>query len=225
MIESVVFDMDGVLFDTEKICTDAWHQTGTEMNIADIHTTFIACVGRNETDTRQFFIQKYGRQFPYEQFRQRTSRMFYTILDREGLPVKEGVMELLEFLKSGHYRIALATSTGRTSTLRYLQDTGIISYFQTVITGDMIRHGKPDPEIYRTACRKLGSLPASCIAIEDSPNGIRSAFGAGMKPVMVPDLIAPTEEIEELLFAKCRTLSEVKVLLQNQPVGHGPSTQ
>lgn len=217
MIESVVFDMDGVLFDTERICTDAWRRVGTEMNIPDIRPTIIACIGRNENDTRQFFIQKYGRPFPYDQFRQRTSRMFHRILEQEGLPVKEGVMELLKFLKSENYRVALATSTGRTSTLRYLQESGIAPYFQAVITGDMIVHGKPDPEIYRIACRELNSLPASCIAIEDSPNGIRSAYQAGMKPVMVPDLITPTEDIEKLLFARFRNLSEVKEFLQNRP--------
>lgn len=217
MIESVVFDMDGVLFDTERICRIAWRQVGKAMDIPDVDATIVACTGLNENDTRQFFTQKYGREFPYDPFRRQASHEFHRILDQEGLPRKEGVNELLEFLKSHNYRIALATSTRRDSALRYLQESGIASYFQAVITGDMIEHGKPDPEIYRIACRELGSSPASCMAVEDSPNGIRSACRAGMKPVMVPDLIAPTDEITKLLFAIFRNLSELKEFLQNLP--------
>ncbi len=215
MIESVVFDMDGVLFDTEKVCLDVWYQIGKEMNIADIGIDVTKCVGLNSNDTRQFFLNQYGIEFPYDEFRDRSSQLFHKILDTEGLPIKPGVIELLNFLQDNNYKIALATSTNKANVMKYLDEAGITHYFQTIVTGDMVVHGKPDPEIYLKACKELESPPELSIAIEDSPNGLKSAYSAGMKPIMVPDLIKPTDELKKLLYGKFDSLLEVMNYLQN----------
>lgn len=215
MIESVVFDMDGVLFDTEKVCLDVWYQIGKEMNIADIGIAVTKCVGLNSNDTRQFFLNQYGIEFPYDEFRDRSSQLFHKILDTEGLPIKPGVIELLNFLQDNNYKIALATSTNKANVMKYLDEAGITHYFQTIVTGDMVVHGKPDPEIYLKACKELESPPELSIAIEDSPNGLKSAYSAGMKPIMVPDLIEPTDELKKLLYGKFNSLLEVINYLQN----------
>ncbi len=215
MIESVVFYMDGVLFDTERVCTDAWYQAGKEMDIPDMGIVAAGCVGLNSKDTRQFFMNQYGKEFPYEEFMKRTSQLFHKTIETEGLPIKPGVFELLKFLQDNHYKIALATSTNKASAVEYLEEAGIINYFEIIVTGDMVRHGKPDPEIYLTACRKLGSLPELCIAIEDSPNGLKSAFHAGLKPIMVPDLIEPAKDLKKLLYGKFESLFGVMNYLQS----------
>jgi HAD superfamily hydrolase (TIGR01509 family) len=215
MIESIVFDMDGVLFDTEKVCLDVWYQLGKEMNLADIDIVVTQCVGLNSNDTRQFFLNQYGMEFPYDEFRDRSSQLFHKILDTKGLPIKPGVIELLNFLQDNNYKIALATSTNKVNVMKYLDEAGITHYFQTIVTGDMVVHGKPDPEIYLKACKELESPPEVSIAIEDSPNGIKSAYSAGMKPIMVPDLIEPTDELKKLLYGKFNSLHEVMNYLQS----------
>ncbi len=210
MIESVVFDMDGVIFDTERMCSDVWHQVGKEMGLADIGLAVTACVGLNSGDTGQFFLKLYGEEFPYEDFKERSSLLFRKIMEREGLPVKPGVFEILNFLQEHNYKIALATSTNKANVMKYLEEAGITHYFQAIVTGDMVTHGKPDPEIYLKACKELYSLPEVSLAVEDSPNGLKAAYHAGMKPVMVPDLIQPDEELKKLLFGKFDSLHEVK---------------
>lgn len=213
MINSVVFDMDGVLFDTERLAADAWYKAAREMGIPDINAGVRGCVGLNHNDTLDFLAKCYGEDFPCEEFMDCASRVFKESIEREGLPIKPGVYEILEFLKENGFRIALATSTRKPGAMRHLESAGITRYFEAIVTGDMIVHGKPDPEIYRLACRELGSLPENCIAVEDSPNGIRSAHGAGLKVVMIPDLIEPTEELEKLIYRKFASLLELKDFL------------
>ncbi len=216
MTENVVFDMDGVLFDTERLATDAWHKVAREMGIADISTGIKGCVGLNHNDTRDFLAKCYGDGFPCEEFMDRASQEFREMIERDGLPVKPGVFEIMEFLSGNGYGIALATSTRKAGAMRHLESAGITRYFDAIVTGDMIAHGKPDPEIYELACRQLGSVPENCIAVEDSPNGIRSAYGAGMKAVMVPDLIEPDKELEKLLYRKFTSLIELKEFIEDE---------
>lgn len=130
--------------------------------------------------------------------------------------MKPGVVELLDFLKDQKIPMALATSTGRERTLRRMEMTGLGPYFSAIITGDQVVHSKPDPEIYQLACRALGTDPAHTIAIEDSRNGILSAHAAGMKVIMVPDMIPPTPELDALLFQRCASLLEVRDFLSPQ---------
>lgn len=215
MIDSIIFDMDGVLFDTERLYTRAWHKVGSDLSMHDIDASVHSCIGLNRVDSRQFILQKYGQHFQYDSFIERLTCTFREIVEKDGLPQKAGVMELLTYLQRHGYKIGLATSSGKKSADSYLANAGITHFFQTIVTGDMITRGKPDPEIYRTACERLGAVPEACYAIEDSPNGIRSAYAAGLKTIMVPDMIEPTEEIEKLLFAKFDSLLDVKAYLEN----------
>ncbi len=105
--------------------------------------------------------------------------------------------ELLAYLKAHHYKIALASSTRRYTVTLQLRNAGIIEDFDAIICGDMVEHSKPHPQIYQTACQAIDIKPSEAYAIEDSYNGIRSAYNAGMHPIMVPDLMPPTAEMEE----------------------------
>jgi HAD superfamily hydrolase (TIGR01509 family) len=214
MIDSVIFDMDGVLFDTERLYGIAWDQAGALMHLHDISSDKKHCVGLNGVDIRKYLLQKYGPDFPIDRFRKAIDEAFHVIVQKEGLPKKEGVDEILLYLKEHDYRIGLATSSGQQSALTNLNSTGIAHYFQTVITGDMVVNGKPHPEIYQTACAKLGANPKNTIAIEDSPNGVKSSHAAGLNVIMVPDIIVPTAENEKLLFQKFDSLLDVKKFLE-----------
>lgn len=133
-----------------------------------------------------------------------------------GLPVKPGAPQILKWLKEAGYAIGLASSTRSSSVYRYLEQSGLKGYFSVVITGDMIEHSKPRPDIYLMACDRLGVQPEEAYAIEDSPNGIRSAHAAGMCPIMVPDMIEPDEEMKWLSFLIRKDLFEVRDYLQQE---------
>ena len=198
MTKAVVFDMDGVLFDTERLCQDSWIEVANRRGLPDMEIIFPKCIGRNANDSRQIVLEAYGADFDYEVFRREASDWFWKYLEENGLPVKEGVRELLNWLKEQGWRIGLASSTRRSSVISHLEQAGIKDFFEEIITGDMVEHCKPLPDIYLLACRKLMVDPAETYAIEDSPNGIRSAYRAGMKPIMVPDLLSPDGEMEQL---------------------------
>lgn len=191
-MKAIVFDMDGVLFDTERVYFEAWDRVAAEMNI-DVKEIRGKCAGHNAADIAAMFDAYFGGKVTYAEFGPRKNAAFYQILEENGLPEKEGLHEILDFLKENGYRIALATSTRREGALHNLTKAGILEYFDALTTGDMFTHGKPDPEIYLTACRLLGSDPAETYAVEDSYAGLESAHRAGMKPVMIPDLFPPTE--------------------------------
>ncbi|MBS7240649.1 MAG: HAD family phosphatase [Acetatifactor sp.] len=198
MTKAVVFDMDGVLFDTERLCQDSWIEVANRRGLPDMEIIFPKCIGRNANDSRQIVLEAYGADFDYEVFRREASDWFWKYLEENGLPVKEGVRELLNWLKEQGWRIGLASSTRRSSVISHLEQAGIKDFFEEIITGDMVEHSKPLPDIYLLACRKLMVDPTETYAIEDSPNGIRSAYRAGMKPIMVPDLLSPDGEMEQL---------------------------
>ncbi len=211
--KAVVFDMDGVLFDTERLCMDMWAKVADARGLCGMIQVGYDSIGRNENDTRALALAAFGEDFDFEDFRAEVSRMCHDYVDAKGIPVKKGVQELLDFLKEQGYRIALASSTRKESVLRNLERGGIREYFEEVISGDMVEHSKPRPDIYLLACDKLGVKPEGAYAIEDSPNGIRAAHGAGMKPIMVPDLIAADEEMKLLSLVILEDLLAVKEYL------------
>lgn len=206
MVKAVVFDMDGVLVDTERICLRSWTYAAERMGLTGIEEALKDCIGRNRNDTRQYFRERYGEDFDYDRFRGLNDKVYFEIKEKEGLPVKEGAREILKYLKEAGTRIALASSSRQKSVLANLKEAGIDQYFEVIVTGDMVEHSKPDPEIYRMAGQQLGLEPDEIMAVEDSPNGIRSAAAAGMKTAMVPDLVMPDEEVKELLYLQCDSL-------------------
>ena len=217
MMGAVVFDMDGVLFDTERLGMESWLAIADRHGFSDMETFYPSCIGRNNADTKALTLEFYGADFDYDTFRKEASAYFHAFVAQNGLPVKEGVCELLTFLKEQKWQIALASSSNYKSVIAHLEQTGLKEYFSAIVTGDMVEHSKPEPDIYLIACKKIGVSPEDAFAIEDSPNGIRAAHRAGMRPIMVPDLVAADEEMERLCHKIFPSLIDVKAYLSTFP--------
>ncbi|MBQ9630929.1 MAG: HAD family hydrolase [Treponema sp.] len=211
-IQAVIFDMDGVLLDSESVSDRTWHIVSDELNLKNIDLALNACRGQNTNDMKDTLRSFYGVQFNADFFIERVNSLFYKIEKNEGIPLKEGASEALEYL-SKKYRISLASSTYGEAVKRQMTTANLIHYFESITTGDMVLHSKPNPEIYEMACKSLSLLPEHCVAIEDSPNGIRSAVRAGLSCIMIPDKIEPNEEIRKLAAHILPSLSMIKSVL------------
>ena len=211
-IKAVIFDMDGVILDTETMCDTTWTITAKEMNMENIESTLNICRGCNRGDTISKLKELYGADFDGEHFIERSVELFREIEYSKGIPLMPYAKETLEYLKA-KYKVALASSTRGPTVKRQLTNAGVIDFFETRTTGEMVTHSKPDPEIYQLACKSLGLKPEECVAIEDSPNGIRSAVAAGMNAIMVPDKIAPDEEMKTKCWKICKSLKDLEEIL------------
>lgn len=215
-MKAVVFDMDGVLFDTEVLCMKSWMAVAKRNHLPLMEEVFPKCIGLNSNDSRRIVLEAYGEDFDYPRFREQAALWQREYLERNGLPVKPGMEEILAWLKTSGYKVGLASSTRSSSVFSHLDQAGIRDSFSAVITGDMVEHSKPRPDIYLLACRELGVEPEEAYAIEDSPNGIRAAHAAGMKAVMVPDMIGPDEEMRRLSTIILKDLGEVLAYLKKE---------
>lgn len=213
-MKAIVFDMDGVLFDTEMVCLEGWKVVADKNNLPDMEQVFPRCIGLNNNDCQAVLQDAYGEDFDYGAFRKQASVEFWNYIETKGLPEKPFVHELLEWLKASDYKVGLASSTRRESVLNCLENAGIREYFEVIISGDMVEHSKPEPDIYLLTCKELGVEPGEAYAIEDSFNGIRSAYAAGMKPIMVPDMLSPDEEMREKSVVILKDLGEVLEFLK-----------
>lgn len=208
--EAVVFDMDGVIFDSEICVIESWKVVAERHGIKNIEEACRACLGLNGEASKKVMQYHYGKDFPYEAYNKEMSDIYHERYDNGKLPMKPGVTELLEFLKEHAVKIALASSTRSAVVIQELTDAGIVGYFDSIVCGDMVSRSKPSPEIYLKACEKLGTAPENAAAVEDSFNGIRSAYAAGMQVIMVPDLVQPDEEMIYKADLILKSLYEVK---------------
>ena len=185
--------MDGMLLDTERLSFIAWKDgakaIGYEMEDAFFHSL----IGLNWKSIQLRLLESLGADIDVTELT-RVAGLRYDELITEGAPIKPGVKECLSELTARRVPQALATSSSERITTKKLGHHGLLKHFKAVVTGDQVTHGKPHPEPYLTAARRLGVDPARCIAFEDSVNGIRSAHGAGMHTVLIPDLSAHDEE-------------------------------
>ena len=207
--EAIVFDMDGVIFDSERAVMNCWLELAQKYDIKDIEKPYFACVGTTMTRTREIMLETYGEDFPYDEYARESSLMYHEKYDGGKLPMKPGVMELLSYLKEKGKKIALASSTRRETVTNQLRWAGIIDYFDVIICGDMVARSKPAPDIFLKACQELGVSPENTYAIEDSYNGIRAAHAGQLRPIMVPDLLEADDEMRGMAEYVCDNLNEV----------------
>lgn len=207
--EAVVFDMDGVIFDSERAVLDCWIALAAKYDIKDIEQAVLACTGTTMARTREIMLERYGADFPYDDYAKEASVMYHERYDGGRLPMKKGVTELLELLKQNGKKIALASSTRRQTVENQLRDADILAYFDAVVCGDMVARSKPAPDIFLKACECIGAAPHNAYAIEDSYNGIRAAHAGKLRPIMVPDLLPADDEMRRLAETVQEDLLEV----------------
>ena len=162
------------------------------------------------TESGENSILRKPADFPFERFQELYRKAFYEYVEHDGLPAKKGLHQLLQLLRRKQIPMAVATSSSREHAVGNLKKEGIEDYFAAVITGNMVSEAKPSPEIYEKACRALGVDPGEALALEDSYNGIRSAHGAGMITIMIPDLLTDSSCVDEILDGKMESLLEVE---------------
>lgn len=197
MKKAVVFDMDGVLLDTERLYRMHWKKAGAAFGKTELEMDNVCrlVAGGTSDHTKQVFAEQFGREFPYEACRKLTYELMEQYIGEHGIEVKSGVSEVLEHLKENRIKMAVATSTKQELAERRLRLTGIYDYFDELVYSDMVSRGKPHPDIYLKACEMLNVSPAETIGVEDSINGVRACHSAGLYTVMVIDLIKPDRDI------------------------------
>jgi HAD superfamily hydrolase (TIGR01509 family) len=216
MTQGIIFDMDGLMLDTEKLLARYWIQAAQEAGFPMKMENVLGIRSLSAIYAKPKLQHIFGDGFDYESIRSRRRELTAEHLRKHGIPKKAGLDELLQYLKESGRRIAVATATDRERTEMYLTQAEVYHYFDALICGDMVVRGKPDPEIYLTACDALELFPEECMALEDSPNGILSAHTAGCKAVMVPDLSEPDETLRPLLYACMPDLYGVMDLLKGE---------
>lgn len=197
MFEAVVFDMDGVITDTEKLYRRFQMEEGRKRGIPEDVLVY-ACehiAGGNKYSNKPIFESIVGRGIDYMEFREKLMANLDAYIAANGVELKYGVKETLAYLKDKGIKVGLATSTIKERAIGYLTAHDIYKYFDKLVFGNMVEHGKPAPDIYLKACEELDVEPARAVAVEDSINGIKSAGTAGLYAVMVVDLIKPNDEI------------------------------
>lgn len=209
MIKAVLFDMDGVLIDTEKYLTKFWQQAAME---AGLFLTIEECCEFRSFAGKYasvYFQEKYGKDYDYFAIRERRKALMKAHLEEHGVEIKPEVKETLLALKEKGLQIAVVTATDEERTRRYLTEIGIYGWFDQIVCATMVERGKPFPDVYLYACEQIGRVPEECMAVEDSPNGVKAAVDAGCRTVMVPDLTQPDEKMKERVCGVVQNLREV----------------
>lgn len=215
MIKAVIFDMDGVLIDTEKWLQKYWRQAAAEagFEMKPEHTLAIRSLAGKFAEP--YLKSIFGEEFSYWTIRERRKELMKAHIAECGIEKKPGVDEVLDYLRMHGIRTAVATATDPLRTKEYLTDIGIYEKFDRIVCATMVEHGKPKPDIYLYACEQIGENPKDCIAVEDSPNGVRAAVDAGLRTVMVPDLTRADEETAKIITAEADTLFDLILMMED----------
>ncbi len=212
-MKTIIFDMDGVIFDSERAVFNGWLELAEKYGFRDLEIPYRKCIGVNAAASRQIFLDFYGEAFPYDFYCKEQSRNYHAKYDNGRLPLKKGVRELLTVLKENGCKTAIASSTRTVLVRSQIEAAGLLEFFDCIVGGDMVEKSKPEPDVFLKAAGMLGGEVSKMYVIEDSYNGIRAARAAGMLPIMVPDLLPPDEEMKEKAAYILEDLLAVKELL------------
>ena len=189
--QAAVFDMDGLLLDTERVCQQAFRDACVALSLPFLEDIYLGIIGRNAQGIEAVLTAGYGHKIAYDVLREAWMSNYHPIVNNQAIPVKKGVIELLQWLKENNIPIAVATSTPRELAITKLTLAGLLPYFEQLSTGCEVRHGKPHPEIFLLASTRLQVLPEKCLAFEDSNTGVSAAVAANMQVYQIPDLVVP----------------------------------
>lgn len=209
MIKAFIFDMDGVLIDTEKLFFIYWRQAARDCGYEMTEEQALSLRSLAGKFAAPLFKEWYGEAADYQACRRRRMELMNEHIAKYGIEKKAGVDELMTYLKQQNLKISLATATDFERATRYLKMLDLLHYFDKITCATMVENGKPYPDVYLAAVAELGFVPEECVAVEDSPNGVTSAFRAGCKVIMVPDLTQPDEQLQQKLYRKCDSLTAI----------------
>ena len=213
-VEGIIFDMDGLMLDTERISLRAWQRAAELTGLHMPAEVPYLVIGRGAKDTPEILRRALGEAFPLGRFLETAGRVYHEMIEARPPPLKPGLLELLDFLDSREVPKVVATSTrARTGSIK-LKSVNLYDRFSGHLFGDQVDRGKPNPEIFLKAAVLLGLSPSSCLVLEDSLSGIEGACKARIPVIMVPDLIEPTDEIRKRVTAVCGSLRDVAALLR-----------
>jgi HAD superfamily hydrolase (TIGR01509 family) len=206
----VIFDMDGLMLDTERLAIPAWQEAKDAIGVDFDMSLLDAMVGRNYQDCRAMIRARHGDAFPTDRLMEAWRVAYDAIVERDGVAIKHGLIGLLDWLEEQDIPKAVATSTRRSRAIPKLANAGLATRFAALVGGDEVSRGKPAPDIFLLAAERLGAPPSSCVVLEDSAPRVRAALAAGMSPIMVPDQHAPPPDIVESATLVLPTLEHVR---------------
>lgn len=213
-IELVIFDMDGLIFDTEKLSYKSWIDAAKKLNVPFTDNIFYKLLGTNLASIRKTLEDEFEENVNVEKYIDE-KRNLYREMIKDGAEKKEGIDELLKYLKDNNIKRAVATSSKREVALELLSKAKIDDKFDYILCGDEIEKSKPDPEVFLKVANKIGVDPKYCMVLEDSEAGTLAASRAKMTPIIIPDLKEPISEIESLAYKKLNNLKEVIEVLES----------
>ena len=211
--KAVIFDMDGVIFDTEKVYLDIWIEVFEKYGYKMTKELYVNVMGTGRKNVIKTFLENFGDDLPIEKMYEEKDNQLFYIIENQGIPLKEGVKELFSMLKEKNYKIALATSAKRERVEKQIKDKWLKESFDAIVCGDDVDKGKPSPDIFLKAAKKIDVEPENCFVVEDSPAGIKAAFSGGMKGIHVEDLKAADEDILKYCEKNFKNLQEIKEYL------------
>lgn len=208
-LEAIIFDMDGLMLDTERLAIASLKKAGQSVGINFPEALLIDLIGLNEQSANLLIEERLGRPIPRKALSEAFYEDYAKTIEIQGIPLKEGLLELLALLEQNGIRRAVATSTKTDLALKKLESVGIASRFELIVGGDKVQNGKPAPDPYLKAANELGVPVTYCLALEDSNNGAMSAYSADIPVIVIPDIKPPSYKIQEMALTICSSLHEV----------------
>ncbi len=214
MIKAVIFDMDGLMIDSERVTYEEYVKKLSQLGYSFNEPTYRQCLGKNKQGICQVFYDNFGQVFPMKEVWDDVHVAIDERLEQE-VPIKKGLTELLHYLKEHNYKTIVATSSARNRVDKILNNAGIYQFFDDIICGDEVTHGKPHPEIFLTACQKLNVDSQQAIVLEDSEAGIQAAYSGNIKVICVPDMKYPEPEFKKKTTLIVNSLDDVIPYLES----------
>ncbi|WP_250277735.1 HAD family hydrolase [[Clostridium] colinum] len=208
MYKAIIFDMDGVILDTEKLLMKCWQTAGNEFGICIENKHLSKMRGGTIPVIKNIFEEIFGKDLDFYKIRERREAIKDEYISKNGVPVKEGIEEFLKYIKDNNIKISLATSTIKDIAIKYLKEVDLYKYFDEIVCGDMIENGKPSPDIYLEACKRLNVNPKEALVFEDSRNGIWAGYSAGCDVAMVVDIDDKYEDTEDKIILKIESYKQ-----------------
>jgi len=206
-------DLDGLLIDSEKLSRAGWQRALAERGLTFADEDFLPMIGLTLAGDEEYLRTRYGPTLPCHEISARKMEYTYHLMRMEGIPLKPGALEFLETAETLGLKIAIATSTNRQRALEKISIAGLKERFSTLAAGDEVPFGKPAPDVFLLAANRLGCAPEECWAFEDSEAGLIGANAAGMRVVLIPDLLPPSEEMKKMAWKMLANLSDAALCL------------